>query len=75
MYPIITYKQALEIQDRLPRQPIDMIVAGLGSAGSGILDQVARSNLVNSFYLVDPDIIEEKNLRNQWYTNGILHNT
>lgn len=75
MYPIITYKQALEIQDRLPRQPIDMIVAGLGSAGSGILDQVARSNLVNSFYLVDPDIIEEKNLRNQWYTNGILRST
>jgi hypothetical protein len=75
VYPIITYKQALEIQDRLPRQPIDMIVAGLGSAGSGILDQVARSNLVNSFYLVDPDIIEEKNLRNQWYTNGTLHYT
>ena len=69
IYPVITYQQVQDIQDKLPRQPIDMLVAGLGSAGTGILDQVARSNFINSFYLVDPDIIEEKNLRNQWYTH------
>lgn len=72
IYPIITYEQAIDISLRLPKQPIDMLVAGLGSAGTGILDQIARSNYCSSFVLVDPDKIENKNLRNQWYTNGAI---
>jgi hypothetical protein len=72
IYPVITYQQVQDIQCKLPRQPIDMLVAGLGSAGTGILDQVSRSNFINSYYLVDYDKVEEKNLRNQWYSSGFI---
>ena len=49
-----------------------MACLGLGSAGSGILDQVGRSIMISSYLLCDYDIVEEKNLRNQFYTTGDL---
>lgn len=71
-YEPITYEDIQNITSNLPKQPIDVICCGLGSAGSGILDQLSRSTYVNSYLLIDPDIIEEKNLRNQWYTNTMI---
>lgn len=69
-YPIITYEQCVDILKNIPKQDIDFTVIGLGSAGTGILDQVSRSTYFNSYMLIDFDLIEEKNMRNQWYTRG-----
>jgi len=66
-YPIITYEQTKDMWNAIPKQNIDMTVVGLGSAGTGILDQVARSTYIKEYFLIDFDVIERKNLRNQWY--------
>lgn len=69
-YPIITYEQCVDILNNIPKQEVDMTVIGLGSAGTGILDQVARSTYFENYLLVDFDEVERKNLRNQWYTSA-----
>ena len=74
-YPIITFKQIQDIQKDIPAIEIDMACLGLGSAGSGILDQVGRSIMIDTYFLCDFDIVEEKNLRNQFYTTGDLKNS
>lgn len=66
-YPVITYEEIQHILDTLPKVEIDFTCVGLGSAGTGILDQVARSTWMKKYMLIDMDIVEEKNLRNQWY--------
>lgn len=74
-YPIITFEQIQNLQKDIPAIEIDMACLGLGSAGSGILDQVGRSIMINSYLLCDYDIVEEKNLRNQFYTTSDLRNS
>lgn len=71
-YEPITYEDIQHITNNIPKQPVDVICCGLGSAGSGILDQLSRSTYINSYLLIDPDTIEEKNLRNQWYTGSMI---
>lgn len=73
-YPIITFEQLQDMQKDILAIEIDMACLGLGSAGSGILDQVGRSIMINSYLLCDYDIVEEKNLRNQFYTTDDLRN-
>lgn len=69
-YPVITYEDCKKIMDKIPKAEIDFTVIGLGSAGTGILDQVIRSTYFDSYMFVDFDDVEDKNLRNQWYRNG-----
>lgn len=69
-YNVITYEQCKEMLSNIPKVQSDITCIGLGSAGSGILDQVARGNWFNSFTLIDFDTVEEKNLRNQWYVRS-----
>lgn len=69
-YPVITYEETKHITDSIPKTEIDFSCIGVGSAGTGILDQVVRGNWFNSYLLVDPDDVELKNVRNQWYTRG-----
>lgn len=69
-YPIITYEQTKNILDDLPKIKIEFACYGLGSAGSGILAQVGRANWFQKFLLCDFDYVEDKNLRNQWYTTN-----
>lgn len=74
-YPIITFEQIQDIQKDIPAIEIDMACLGLGSAGSGILDQVGRSIMIDTYFLCDYDNVEEKNLRNQFYTSGDIRNS
>lgn len=67
VYSISKVKEKLE-DLKPPVVEYDMVVCGLGSAGSGILDQVGRLSHFTKYKLIDFDIIERKNLRNQWYT-------
>ena len=69
-YPVITYEQTKNILDDLPKIEMEFACYGLGSAGSGILAQVGRANWFKKFLLCDFDYVEEKNLRNQWYTTN-----
>lgn len=71
-YPIITYEDCKDMLDNIPKQDVDLTVIGLGSAGTGILDQVARSTYFNNYLLIDFDEVEEKNIRNQWYIRNYL---
>jgi molybdopterin/thiamine biosynthesis adenylyltransferase len=66
-YPVFDAKTIKENKDNIPKSEKDLIVLGLGSAGSNLVDQVSRTNLINSFIFVDYDIVEDKNLRNQNY--------
>ena len=66
-YPVIEFEQIKNILDELPKTEVDFTVIGLGSAGTGVLDQVGRSTYFNKFMLIDFDRVEGKNLRNQWY--------
>ncbi len=72
-YPVITYEDCKDLLNNIPKQDVDFTVIGLGSAGTGILDQVARSKYFNSYLLIDFDTVEPKNLRNQWYTSGKIN--
>ena len=67
-YSVIKYEDIKNILNELPKTDVDMTVIGLGSAGTGVLDQVSRSTYFNQYLLIDFDKIEFKNLRNQWYT-------
>lgn len=69
-YPIIEYNEIENIVDNIPKAEMDFTVIGLGSAGTGVLDQVARSTYFKNYFLIDFDTVEKKNLRNQWYTYG-----
>lgn len=68
-YPVFTYKAIQNMNIKIPRDHYELGVYGLGSAGTAILDQTARSNWLESIYLCDFDRVEAKNLINQWYTN------
>lgn len=69
-YPILTYEQCKGILDDLPKIDVEFACFGLGSAGTGILSQVGRSNWFSKYLLCDFDTVEIKNLRNQWYQTG-----
>ena len=73
-YPIIDKEQVDNILNNIPKIELDMTCIGLGSAGTGILDQVVRGNWFKKYMLVDFDYVEEKNLRNQWYNRLYLGN-
>lgn len=45
----------------------DLCVIGLGSAGGGILEQLCKMKYIKTYMLIDFDIVEERNLRNQPY--------
>lgn len=56
------------------RTECDLGIFGCGSSGSSIIDQCRRLTYFKSVVLVDPDIVEEKNLRNQIYTDSDTRN-
>jgi len=66
-YPIIHYEDIADAVDNIPRIPFDLACCGLGSAGTGILDQLSRSTYITNAVFCDFDTVEDKNLRNQWY--------
>ena len=68
-YPVFTHEMIKRMKIEVPRDMYDIGVYGLGSAGTAILDQLARSNWLKTIYLCDFDIVEDKNLINQWYYN------
>lgn len=71
-YPVIDYETIKKIIGDRPKCEVDFTVIGLGSAGTGVLDQVARSTYFKTYMLIDYDRVEAKNLRNQWYTRENL---
>lgn len=71
-YPTIDLSQLTPDQLQLPLIERQFTILGLGSAGSGLIDQLVRTNLVQDMTLVDFDTIEAKNLRNQIYTQGSI---
>lgn len=71
-YPIIDYETTKKLLEDAPKCEVDFTVIGLGSAGTGVLDQVARSTYFKTYMLIDFDRVEGKNLRNQWYTRSHL---
>lgn len=66
-YPTIYYENIADAIDTIPRIPFDLACCGLGSAGTGILDQLSRSTYITNAVFCDFDTVETKNLRNQWY--------
>lgn len=66
-YKMIDSTKINEEIDLIPKIEKDLICLGLGSAGSGILDQLMKTNMVEDYVLVDFDKIEKKNTRNQIY--------
>lgn len=66
-YPYFSIKE-LQQNIIIPRGSNEVCVLGLGSAGSGLLDQLARTNMFTNYIIVDPDTVEHKNIRNQIYT-------
>lgn len=73
IYPIFTYEQIQKMNIHIPRDSYDLGVYGLGSAGTAILDQLARSNWIENIYLCDFDMVEAKNMINQWYLNSSIN--
>lgn len=71
-YPIITPEQIAELNIEIPKEEIKLACLGLGSAGTGILSQVARSTYCDKYLICDYDAVEAKNLRNQWYTSSFI---
>lgn len=65
-YPIINMDE-VDINNLIPIESVDLLLLGCGSAGSNIIDQLSRTTMINSYYLIDFDTIERKNLRNQTY--------
>jgi len=68
-YPILDMEEIMKTADALPNQEMDMCIMGLGSAGSGLIDQIGRTQILNKYTLIDFDSVENKNLRNQLYTS------
>ena len=74
-YIVSNYYKTYTIDDmqeigEIPREEIDVGCVGCGSAGSGIMAQLARTEYMNSCLLVDYDVLESKNMRNQEYSSG-----
>lgn len=73
-YIVSNYYKTYTIDDmqeigEIPREEIDVGCIGCGSAGSGIMAQLARTEYMNSCLLVDYDVLESKNMRNQEYSS------
>ena len=68
-YPVFTADYIKSMNIEIPRDYYNLGVYGLGSAGTAILDQLSRSNWLETIYLCDFDKVEDKNLINQWYNN------
>lgn len=66
-YNLIDCTRLTNIEDIIPKKEIDLLLLGCGSAGTSIVEQLARTQMVGSYKLVDFDIVENKNLRNQAY--------
>ena len=74
-YPVITSEMCKELTENMPRIEIDFACFGLGSAGTGVLDMLGRSVFFDKYLICDFDIVESKNLRNQWYTTTLIGNS
>lgn len=74
-YPVFTADYIKSMNIEIPRDYYNLGVYGLGSAGTAILDQLSRSNWLETIYICDYDIVEDKNLINQWYTSDQVNNT
>lgn len=72
-YRIYSYED-IEEKIEIEREDIDMVMVGCGSAGSNIASQLARTTYLSSLLLIDPDKVENKNLRNQAYKQGDVNN-
>lgn len=68
IYPIIGHEELEQFNIEIPKTQCDIGCFGLGSAGTAVLDQVARMSYFKNYFLLDFDRVEEKNLNNQWYT-------
>lgn len=66
-YSIIDLSTINQEELILPKTDTGMFIVGLGSAGTNILNQLAKTELISNFVLIDYDSVEEQNLRNQWY--------
>lgn len=67
-YKSYSYRDVGDITE-VPRAEYNIACVGCGSAGSNILDQMIRLNYFDKGYaLIDFDIVESKNLRNQMFT-------
>lgn len=70
-YPIFTKEDLKNTTINIPVVEKDSLFIGLGSANSGIITSLGRSLYMGEqITLIDPDTIEEKNLRNQLYRAG-----
>ena len=65
-YRVYDYKD-IDEEIKLDRLEKDVCCIGLGSAGSNILEQLAKLNYFDTYTLIDFDYVETKNLRNQIY--------
>ncbi len=72
-YKSYSYRNVGEITE-VPRTEYNVCCVGCGSAGSNILDQMIRLNYFDKGYvLIDFDIVEDKNLRNQMYNRNSIY--
>lgn len=67
-YPIINANSFNNLDDFIPVKDFDVLLLGCGSAGTSIVEQLARTKMAKSYKLIDFDTVEAKNLRNQTYT-------
>lgn len=67
-YPIINANSFDNLDDFIPVKDFDVLLLGCGSAGTSIVEQLARTKMTKSYKLIDFDTVEAKNLRNQVYT-------
>lgn len=67
-YPIINANSFDNLDDFIPVKDFDVLLLGCGSAGTSIVEQLARTKMAKSYKLIDFDTVEAKNLRNQAYT-------
>jgi len=71
-YKPIKFKDVNIVDLKMPKTELDIIALGLGSAGTNILAQIARTNYFRKYMIVDFDTVEEKNLRNQFYVTNTV---
>ena len=67
-YSIINANSFENLDDFIPVKDFDVLLLGCGSAGTSIVEQLARTKMAKSYKLIDFDKVEAKNLRNQAYT-------
>ena len=69
-YPEFTKGEVAQALDsvEISKVGVDVVCCGLGSAGSGILEQFARLDYFRKYHLIDFDFVEYKNVINQAYT-------